>query len=232
MASFAAFIPKLAEAEGGYQDNPADAGNYNGAGVLVGTNFGIAAKTLEAWRGRPVSRADMQALSQTEAHAIYRAWFWNDVKGDHIESQAAADILADAQVNHPATAVRLWQTVLNAHGAELIVDGAFGPKTLSATNDADTPFVHNEYRLARQAWYRYRAAAPGGSGFDALFSSWGLRMKASQAVFLAGWLNRLDLFPPLPAVGPTLQVSSMDLVALNREKKTQSSPAGQSEALA
>ncbi len=220
MASFNAFIPLLAEAEGGYQNHTSDRGNYNSLGELAGTNWGISAQTLEAWRGYSVSATDMRNLTKSEADEIYKTWFWDSVKADKIADQALANILVDAKVNHPGTAVKLFQTALNVNGATLIVDGIFGNKTLGATNIADKAKVHNDYRESRSAWYQFRAAQlPESNGYAELFRSWRFQPDPSQAVFLNGWLNRLEHFPELPQPY-TEPLAGMDLVAINQEKKS------------
>lgn len=55
--------------EGGYVDHPADPGGA--------TNMGITIRTLGNWRGRPVTKAEVRALSKEEAAKIYRANDWN-----------------------------------------------------------------------------------------------------------------------------------------------------------
>lgn len=67
--------------EGGYTRNPDDPGNWSsgkrGVGRLIGTNHGIAAPTLEAYRRRPVTPSEMQALTKAEAEMILRANYWD-----------------------------------------------------------------------------------------------------------------------------------------------------------
>jgi lysozyme family protein len=60
--------------EGGYVDHPADPGGA--------TNLGITIGTLSKWRGRPVTKAEVRALTKTEAAQIYRKNYWDAVKGD------------------------------------------------------------------------------------------------------------------------------------------------------
>ena len=59
-------LDEIIRREGGYVNHPADRGGP--------TNFGITAQTLGSWRklGRPATAAEVQALTETEARAIYR----------------------------------------------------------------------------------------------------------------------------------------------------------------
>lgn len=54
--------------EGGYSDHPADPGGA--------TNRGITQATLAQFRHRPVSKAEVRALTQDEASSIYKSLFW------------------------------------------------------------------------------------------------------------------------------------------------------------
>jgi lysozyme family protein len=66
--------------EGGYTDNPKDPGNWTGGkigvGRLVGTNMGIAAPTLAAYRRREVTALDMRTLTRAEADRIISGQYW------------------------------------------------------------------------------------------------------------------------------------------------------------
>jgi lysozyme family protein len=122
----------------GYQDLYNDKGNWSsnkiGVGSLIGTNRSIAAPTLIAWRGRMVSKSEMEALSITEAIQIYKAKYWNKIQGDSIQSQALADILADMKSSAGGNAVKEMQGTLNDFGERLSVDGAFGLSSLQVLN--------------------------------------------------------------------------------------------------
>ena len=54
--------------EGGYGDHPADPGGA--------TNFGVTRATLAHHRGRPVTKAEVRALTRAEAAGIYRQRYW------------------------------------------------------------------------------------------------------------------------------------------------------------
>ena len=62
--------------EGGYVNHPRDPGKA--------TNMGITIATLRAWRGRPVTNADVRDLSQEEALQIYKAQYWDTVRADQL----------------------------------------------------------------------------------------------------------------------------------------------------
>ena len=120
-----------------YQDWVDDAGNYNsgkaGVGPLIGTNRSIAAFTLSAWRGYPVTKEEMMALSLEEAKAIYKAKFWDKIQGDKMDSQTVAELTGDLR-SHTGNSMIL-QRALNNLGANLKVDGGVGNATITALND-------------------------------------------------------------------------------------------------
>lgn len=172
MASFAPAYALVAEAEGGYQNHPNDTGNYNSRRELVGTNWGISAPVYEDWIGRPPTAAEMRAMSATEARSIYKARFWDDILGDHIQSQDVANIFFDGRVNHGRTGVRLMQRVLG-----VAQDGIVGLITLQALNRANPVQVFEQYKEARRAFYHQL-----------------VNNNQDYRVFLQGWLNRLANF--------------------------------------
>src|SRR5690348_18419167 len=76
--------------EGGYSDDPLDPGGA--------TNLGITLNELSQWRHDAVTKQDVKALTRQEAAAIYRANYWNVVRGD--ELPAGIDLMVfDAGVN-------------------------------------------------------------------------------------------------------------------------------------
>lgn len=83
-ANFERALALVLQHEGGFSDHPSDPGGA--------TMMGITQATLGAWRGQPVTRADIRALSREEARAIYRIRYWNAVAGD--ELPAGLDLAA------------------------------------------------------------------------------------------------------------------------------------------
>lgn len=74
--TFAACLSETLAHEGGYVDHPKDPGGA--------TNMGITQAALSDWRDRPVSRFEVRTLTRVEADAIYRARYWNAVRGDDL----------------------------------------------------------------------------------------------------------------------------------------------------
>lgn len=147
--------------EGGsvYTNNPKDAGGP--------TRFGVSLAALSEWRGRPCAAADVQALTAAEAMAIYRAKYWNAVRGDGLP--AGVDLIVfDAAVNMGrARAARVLQTALG-----VTADGVIGPATLAAVAACtDRVALIERIRVARASLYASFAGFP---------------------VFGRGWLRRLE----------------------------------------
>lgn len=172
MANFMTAYNIVAGHEGGYQKHPNDSGNYNSLDQLVGTNWGISAPVYEAYLDRPPSESDMRNMSKQTAANIYKSNFWDKIRGDQIQSQAVANIFFDGAVNHGRTGVRIMQRVLG-----VAVDGIVGPVTLGKLNSFDPAKVYLSYKQARTNFYHQLS-----------------REKPRLAVFLQGWLKRINSF--------------------------------------
>jgi len=157
--------------EGGYADHPADPGGA--------TMMGVTQATLSDWRGYGVSKAEVKSLSRAEAAAIYRARYWDAVKGD--ELPAGLDLaLFDLAVNSgPKRAVKLLQRALGV--AE---DGALGPLTMRAAKAGHSPFLIAALMVERR---RFLEALKGWAVFG---RGWKTRLarieKAARALAGAG----------------------------------------------
>lgn len=122
-ANFKACLEHVFASEGGYVDHPKDPGGA--------TNMGITISTLSAWRGSPASKADVRNLTRDEAAKIYRANYWNPVRGDDLP--AGLDLVAfDAAVNSGVSRGAAW--LQKALGVP--ADGKIGPQTITAANTA------------------------------------------------------------------------------------------------
>ncbi|URL57032.1 N-acetylmuramidase [Luteibacter flocculans] len=180
MADFNSFFPTLLKHEGGYVNDPVDPGGATNKGVTLAT-FRQCAQSL---LGIEPSLDNLRALTDAQAGTIYKALYWDKVRGDQIASQPLANIVFDFQVNAGANASRLLQRVLNTLGAspQIAVDGAIGAGTLAALAKADTVAVYAAYKQGRKDYYTNL-----------------VKQRPPLAKFLKGWLARVDSFPDLTA---------------------------------
>lgn len=125
-ARFSACLAEVLRHEGGFVDHPADPGGA--------TNRGITLATLSDWRGRPVSKSEVRALTVAEAAAIYRARYWDVVQGDRLPPGVDLAVFDFAVNSGPGRAARTLQQVL-----VVPQDGAIGPVTLAALARAPGP---------------------------------------------------------------------------------------------
>lgn len=117
-------MPHVFKTEGGYVDHVKDPGGA--------TNLGITRNVLAEWRGRPVSKAEVKALGKSEATEIYRARYWNVVRGDDLPAGLDYAVFDYAINSGPARAAKHLQWVLGIR-----MDGKIGPQTVAAAKAAD-----------------------------------------------------------------------------------------------
>ncbi len=155
---FDACLTELLKHEGGYVDHPADPGGA--------TNMGITFATLREWRGKPVTKDDVRNLTKGEAGEIYRARYWNAVKGEQLPAGVDLAVFDYAVNSGPGRAVRDLQAILG-----VAQDGAIGPKTLAAVERAGPKTVIVDLCDKRRKF---------------------LRSLASYATFGRGWERRVN----------------------------------------
>lgn len=156
-------LPFILQWEGGYVNHPNDPGGA--------TNKGVTQKTYDEWRERwGLPKRDVRALEEEELHRIYESGYWLPPRCDKL--QEALDLVQfDTGVNMGVRrAVRMLQSTIR-----VTADGDFGPITLRAVLDSDLGSTLVEYCNRREQYYRTLA-----------------ERRPSLAVFLRGWLNRLD----------------------------------------
>lgn len=110
--------------EGGFVQHPSDPGGA--------TKFGIAHATLARARGHPVSVDDVRELTEEEAVAIYRRFYWDALRAEELPPGLDLAIFDLAVHSGPMRAVTMLQAVLGVRA-----DGIVGPVTLEAARHAD-----------------------------------------------------------------------------------------------
>lgn len=176
MADFGPFLPILLKFEGGFVDDPDDPGGATNKGITMKTFNSCAQKLL----GVQPTLANLKAISDDQAGIIYKALYWDKVRGDDLTSQQLANIVCDFYVNSGANATKLLQRTINSLGGIVEVDGGIGKDTLKALAKLDQIVVYREYKLGRITFYQDL-----------------VKKNPNLKKFLKGWLNRVNAFPDL-----------------------------------
>jgi lysozyme family protein len=155
MANFDKAIKKTLAHEGGatVTNDATDAGGL--------TKYGISQ--------RAYPELNIAGLTEKRAKEIYKADYWDMVRGDDIENQVIAESMFDFGVNSgPGRAIKLAQ---KASGAE--PDGIMGMMTIRALLSMGTKTFINCYAIEKIKFYR-----------DIVTNN------SSQKKYLLGWINR------------------------------------------
>lgn len=156
--------------EGGYQNDPEDDGNWY-MGVLIGTNWGIAAPTLAGFLGRTPTTTEMKKLSKATAELILKRNFWDKNNFGKLNNQSVANMLYDGAVNHGVGGMRLLvEKALTRLKRPLVYYKVFtteGIDLMNKLNQKDLFFALKEVRANR-----YQASP--------------------KKKFINGWMNRLE----------------------------------------
>ena len=122
--------------EGGFVNHPKDPGGM--------TNLGVTRAVWEAHTGKPATEADMRALTPQAVQPVYKARYWDAIRGDELP-HGVDYCLFDCAVNSgPGRAVKLLQYVLH-----LKVDGVIGKNTMTAIVAADPVELIEDYNQRR-----------------------------------------------------------------------------------
>lgn len=189
--------------EGGYVNHPNDPGGH--------TNMGVTLATFTSWRrsrGEPDPTVDdLKALTHEEAFDLYRAMYWDAVKGDSLP-EPVAHLLFDMAVNAgPARAIKLLQEALG-----VTADGVIGPQTMAAVEGADVDELVQEYSVQRLLYYATRPHMPTfGKG-------WFRRA-------VAGLVSAVHLARPAPDLSPSLATHTPHDIEDAKERERDTPPA-------
>ena len=159
-------IAKTLAHEGGFQKNSEDHANWSsgkiGEGTLVGTKYGITALDLP---GR-----NIEDLTEDEAIEYYQEHYVKPLYAQ-IESQFVGEKLFDLGVLFGIrVAVGVMQATL-----DLTTDGAFGPNTLAAINQAEPASLYKAY-VGAMVTHAINVA----------------NANPPERQFLAGWIRRIN----------------------------------------
>jgi lysozyme family protein len=134
--NFESVLAQVLEHEGGYVNHPSDPGGM--------TNHGVTKRVWEEWVGHDVDEKIMRGLTVEMVAPLYKAKYWDKVKGDDLPS-GVDYVVFDAAVNSgPGRAAKWLQACV---GVEQ--DGGIGPKTLAAVNGFNRFALIDDYAKRR-----------------------------------------------------------------------------------
>lgn len=161
MAQFEIAIKAVLANEGGYVNDPVDAGGE--------TNFGISKRSFPD--------LNIRSLTQFQAAQIYKASYWNaNPQIEKLTSQEIATKTLDLMVNMGSRrGIKILQMSINQlHRSDQIpVDGKLGPMTVARANELDSKALLEA--LQENAARRYCSI---------------VQSNLNQQKFLRGWLLR------------------------------------------
>ena len=165
MERFKKFLDYIFEVEGGYTNDENDRGGA--------TNFGITHDDAEKYLGYT---GDMRDFKKSDAEKIYKKVYYLGNKLDKVINDKVALSIFDWAVNSGGRGIKKAQIVANKFGANLVIDGIVGNKTLEAINGINPEAFLKEYHEMQRAFYKNLAAKD-----------------ITQEDFLKGWLNRVEI---------------------------------------
>lgn len=125
--------------EGGFVNHPSDPGGM--------TNLGCTKSTWEDWVNHPVTEADMRALTPADVAPLYKAKYWDKIKGDELPTGVDYAVF-DAAINSgPGRAAKWLQEVVG-----VTADGAIGPGTMKAVMAVNPGELVSAYSFKRMAF--------------------------------------------------------------------------------
>jgi lysozyme family protein len=168
--SFEQAIQIVLTNEGGYTNDPNDAGGE--------TNYGITWYDLNRAvnKGIVPHGTNIVGLLKSQAIIIYKNEYWDVLNLDRLETQSIANKILDTCVNiGNAWGITCLQRALKAtpNPVTLEEDGVLGGKTIETVNASLPAYLLTAYRSEVAGYHRSIVIS-----------------KPSQKIFLEGWLER------------------------------------------
>lgn len=151
----------LINAEGGYQCDPDDRGNWTsgviGKGELKGSKYGVSAMAYP--------NLNIKELTLEDAKNIFRIDYWNKIKANYLPDSLSIMVSDTAYNSGCRTAVKLLQKSLG-----VAVDGKIGNTTIGAANRLPLKKVLEDYADYRLNYLH------GCKGWSKYGSGWAKRV--------------------------------------------------------
>lgn len=150
--------------EGGWSDHPKDPGGATMKGITLATFRGY-------YRNNRLTKDDLRNITDAQLKEIYKARYWDAVKGDDLPKGVDYAVFDFAVNSGPGRAAKFLQKIV---GVEQ--DGAIGALTLAAVKSPSRPVaIITALCAARLSWLRTL------STFATFGNGWTTRVRAVEA---------------------------------------------------
>ena len=127
--------------EGGYVHHKLDPGGV--------TNLGVTKRVWEEWVGHEVDEKAMRALTPELVGPMYKAKYWDKIRGDDLPTGVDYAVF-DAAINSgPGRAAKWLQTAVGA-----VPDGSIGAGTLAKVAAMEPAAIIEKYQETRLAFLK------------------------------------------------------------------------------
>lgn len=141
LSNFAKALPLFLAHEGGFVNHPNDPGGATNKGVTI-ANFRKYVKP-----GGTV--ADLKKITNAQVATVFKRHYWDRVRGDELPSGVDYTVGDFAINSGPSRAIKELQKVVG-----VVADGAMGPLTMEAINNADPIFIIRNLNANRLAFMK------------------------------------------------------------------------------
>jgi lysozyme family protein len=174
MSSVKELAEEIVAREGGFVNDPADPGGATNFGVTIHT---LRRLGLDLTGDGQVTEEDVRGLTRAQAVEIFIEHYFRRPGIAALPESLQASVF-DMYVNAGSNAVKVLQRLLSAMGFPCTDDGAIGPQTIRAAQqaaEAAPTHLANAYAIARRNYYyaladarpasrRYARRKDGGKG--------------------------------------------------------------------
>ncbi|MBD5425378.1 MAG: peptidoglycan domain protein [Bacteroides sp.] len=187
MANVDSLLPFILKFEGGFVNDPADAGGATNKGVTIATWRSVG---YDKDGDGDIDVADLKLLTDADVrNRVLKPAFWDRWKADSIKSQGVANILVDWVWGSGKHGIVIPQRLLG-----VTPDGIVGDKTLAAVNAANPRQLFDAIFEARNK-FLYDITAQSVASYERKIgrkATEAEKKKHTNERFIKGWLNRLE----------------------------------------